>query len=180
MRFLNLLIVVVMLLFLVSCTNQQKHNEIEENRDLADFKSEKYGFSFSFPGNWEEVTKDLPDRWAIVNNKDTILFTVNKAQIKNLLALGKIQAIRDLYSEASTDKIEQEKVDEVNKMVKLATFNNKTWYTYAIKFSDKNVDSIVSGTLCNDNEINLVMVSSFDTYEKNEIIYSEMLNSFIC
>ena len=65
-------------------------------------------------------------------------------------------------------------------MVKLASFNGKTWYTYAIKFSDKNVDSIVSGTLCDDNEINLVMVSSFDSYEKNKIIYSDMLTSFKC
>ena len=122
----------------------------------------------------------MPDRWAIVNNKDIILFTVNKANIKNLLALGKIQAIRDLYPEAADSKIEQEKVDDVNKMVRLTNLNNKTWYTYAIKFSDKNVDSIVSGTLCGDNEIDLVMVSSFDSYGKNEAIYSEMLASFKC
>src|SRR3989338_5456176 len=147
MRFLNSAILVIMLLFLVSCTGQES-NEIREDQTWVDFKSEKYSFSFSFPGSWNEITGDLPDRWAIVNNGDTILFTVNKAQIEDLLVLGKIQALRDIYPEAAGNKIKQEKVDEVNNMVKLAVFNNKTWYTYAIKFQDKDVDSIVSGTLC--------------------------------
>ena len=65
-------------------------------------------------------------------------------------------------------------------MVKLAAFNDATWYTYAINFSDKNVNSIVSGTLCNDNEINLVLVSDFGTFDKSKVIYSDMLNSFEC
>lgn len=180
MRFLNLLLLSIFMLFLIGCIVPKEPTEAAENKNLVNFKSEKYGFSFSFPSSWKEVTKDLPDRWAIVNNKDTVILTVNKAQIKNLLALGKIQAIRDIYPEAGNDKIEQKKVDEVNSILKLATFNDATWYTYAIKFSDKNVNSIVSGTLCNDNEINLVMVSDFDTFDKSKAIYSDMLNSFEC
>jgi hypothetical protein len=174
-----LMIVIIVFLFLIGCKAEQKLNKVK-NRNLIDFKNKKYAFSFSFPADWDEVTKDLPDRWAIMNkNKDTILFTVNKAQFKNLLTLGKIQALRDLYP-GNANKIEQEKVDEINKMVKLATFNDKTWYTYAIKFSDKKVDSIISGTLCGENEINFVLVSSFNSFEKNKIIYSDMLNSFKC
>ena len=76
MRFLNSVILVVMLLFLVSCTSQEP-NEIKEDENWIDFKSEEYGFSFSFPGSWNEITRDLPERWAVVNNEDTMLFTVN-------------------------------------------------------------------------------------------------------
>ncbi|MBU1870544.1 hypothetical protein KKF17_00225, partial [Patescibacteria group bacterium] len=179
MGFIKILMIGMVLLFLAGC-NPQKSDDFNEIKNLDNFKSKEFGFSFSFPSSWNEVARDLPERWAIINNEDTILFTVNKAQIKNLAAMGKIQALRDLYPETSDNKIEQEKIDEVNSMVKLASFNNKTWYTYAIKFPDKNVNSIVSGTLCGDNKINLVMVSSFDTFDENEIAYSSMLNSFEC
>ena len=180
MRFLNFLILVILILFLVSCTGRVKSDNLKENENWVNFKNERYGFSFSFPQSWTEVTKDLPDKWAILDNEDTIIFTVNKADSDNLMVLGKIQAIRDLYPNNNTKKIEQEKVDEVNKIVNLKLFNNKNWYTYAIEFSGKNVNSIVSGTLCGEYEINLVMVSSFDSYEKNKIVYGGVLDSFKC
>jgi hypothetical protein len=181
MRFLKAIMVGMMLLFLVGCSGQQKLNGVKKNKNLVNFNNEKYGFSFSFPSDWDEATKDLPDRWAIMNkNKDIILFTVNKAQFKNLLALGKIQALRDLYPNEKANKIEQNDIDKINSIVKLRSFNNKTWYTYAIKFSDGGVNSIISGTLCDDNEINLVMVSNPNSFKINTLIYTDMLNSFKC
>ena len=65
-----------------------------------------------------------------------------------------LQAMRDLNPEGDAD---QSRIDEIKTMVGLREFNGREWYTYAIKFSDKNVNSIVSGTLCGDN-----MLESFE------------------
>ena len=54
MRFLSFLATIILLLFLASCTGQQKSDEIKEDVNWVNFKSEKYGFSFSFPNNWKE------------------------------------------------------------------------------------------------------------------------------
>lgn len=172
MRFLNFLILFIMLIFLAGCKG--------EDTNPGEFVSEKYGFSFLFPKNWNEVTKDLPDKWAILNGQDTILFTVNEAQVKDLLNLGKLQAFRDLYLENDINMLEQERVDEINDVVKLKSFNNKDWYTYAIEFPSENVNSIVSGALCGEYEVNIVMVSSFNSYEENKVIYNDILDSFEC
>ena len=174
MRFLSLLISAVLCIGLILAAG------CGEKSTPGVFKSEEYGLSFSFPEGWDEVTKDLPERWAIMHNDDVILFTVNTADTKDLMELGKRQAIRDLYSEENSEEVSQEKIDEVDNILKLDSFNDREWYTYALKFSGKNINSIVSGTLCGENEINLVMVSSLDSYEKNMAIYNDMLNSFEC
>lgn len=174
MKFSKLLIIAFFVLLPASC------GKTDASKDSSSFTSEEYGFSFDFPGGWEEITKDLPNRWAILNGKNTILFTTNKATTQNLMALGKIQALRDLYPPASENKLSQEDLDRINEMVIIETFSGREWYTYGVRFSDKSIDSIISGTLCSGNEINLVLVSEYDAFESNKELYLAILNSFKC
>lgn len=151
-----------------------------DKQATSKFVSEKYGFSFSYPVGMEEVRKDLPNKWALADkDKNTILFTINKAKTNNLMALGRVQALRDLYKDNSTGE-NVEKVKEIFNIVKLDSFNNQTWYTYGIKFSDKKVNSLISGTVCLDNEITMVMVSNYDSFEDLRQKYMLILNSFGC
>lgn len=174
MKQLKKFFLLIILIVSIGCGSENKI--LNTNK----YKSESYGFSFIYPSNWIEVTKDLPDKWAILNGEDTIIFTVNSANSNEILNLGKAQAIRDFYSKENINNLDQEEVDKVTKIVKLEEFNKRAWYTYAIKFSENNVNSIVSGTICEDKEINLVMVSGFGTYEANKLIYRYLLESFKC
>ncbi|MBL7055890.1 hypothetical protein ISS07_03190 [Candidatus Woesearchaeota archaeon] len=108
-----------------------------------------------------------------------MIFTVEDAKVLNLAALGKIRALGDIYP-ANTGTFEQEKVDRINELVNPVSFNDQEWYTYAIQFADKEAKSIVSGTICNGNEITLVMISDFDSYEGIKESYTEMLETFSC
>ena len=173
--------VTIALILALGCKKEQTFNtEISEN-DYFQFKSDKYGFSFSFPKGWEEVNRDLPDRWALLDkDKTTILFIVNKPQSKDLLASGRSQAVKDLYNDDKISDLKETDLKKVIEIVKLESFNNKTWYTYGIKFADKNVDSLVSGTLCEDNEVMFVLVSDYLSFDKNKDLYIKMLNTFEC
>ena len=175
------LLVPILILF-VSCKQEQEFNtETIGKTDFLQFASKKYDFSFSYPYGWGEITRDLPDKWALMDkNKNTILFIVNRAQGNDLLALGRSQALRDLYNENNISNLKRDDVKKIFEIVKLEYFNNQSWYTYGIKFSDKNVNSLVSGTLCEDNEITLVLVNDFLSFDKNKEAYSKILNTFEC
>lgn len=173
-----IILIIGSLIFVIGCKDKQL--EIENSTNIQ-FKSEKYGFSFSYPRGWEEVTKDLPERWALLDkNKNTILFLVNRVKSKDLLMLGRTQALKDSYPDIDISDLKQDKIKEVIETVKLDSFNDQSWYTYGIKFSDKNIDSLVSGTLCGDNEIMLVLVSDYLFFDKNKNIYTKMLSTFEC
>lgn len=171
----------IMLILVFGCKKEQAVNTGILEMDYPKFQSGKYGFSFSFPAGWEEVNRDLPDRWALLDKeKNTILFIVNKAKSKDLLALGRSQAAKDLYSDDHITDLKKADLNNIIEIVKLGSFNNKTWYTYGVKFADKNVDSLVSGTLCGDNEITLVLVSGFLSFDKNKESYAKILSTFKC
>ena len=149
------------------------------------FKNEKYGFSFSYPSEWEEIKRDLPDKWAILDkDKNTILFIVNnETQTNNILVLGRLQAIRDMYPDAAVQDLKNlssDKLQKIKDSVSIGSFNNITWYSYGIMFSEKNVNSMISGTICRNNEIMLVLVSDIQSFEKNKEVYTKVLNSFNC
>ena len=65
-------------------------------------------------------------------------------------------------------------------MVKIDSFNGRNWFTYGINFSSKNLNSLVSGALCGDNEVIFVLVSDFSTFDKNKNEYTNILNTFNC
>jgi hypothetical protein len=169
----KVIIIILVLLLIVGCSKKHETKK-NENDEYSIYQNKKYGFSFSYPVSWEEVKNDEPNRWAILDKqRNVILVVVNNATSSDLLKLGKAQAIKDYYPR----KIDEKKINDI---VKLRYFNSKKWYTYAIKFSDKNIDSIVSGTLCNGKEINLVLVTNNMDYDKNKEIYIAILNSFKC
>jgi len=168
------------LLFLVSCTTNPPELVELSTSSWSQFENKEFGFKFKYPSNWNEVTKDLPNNWAITKNKDTILFTTNKISTDNLLKAGKIAAIRDLNPGISVVKLSQNELNQIDDMVAIIQFGNLSWYTYAIKYSEQDINSIVSGVNCGNKEVNLVLVSGFDLFENNKIIYNEVLNSFQC
>ena len=178
---LFILLAIPAIILMGACKQEEIFDKTAEKNDILYFKSEKYGFSFSYPPEWEEVNRDLPDRWALVDkDKNTILFLVNSPKTGDLLTLGRSQALRDLYNEDKISDLKQDDMKKIFEIVKLESFNNRTWYTYGVKFSEKNVDSLVSGTLCGNNEIMLVMVSNFLSFDDNKEAYTKILNTFKC
>jgi len=173
-----LLVLIVFLLALASC---KSGNNPESDNNMKLFKNEKYGFSFKYPAEWEEVTRDLPDKWAILDkDKNTILFTVAESRQKNLTILGRYYALKDLYDENQVIRLSVSDLEKIYRIVKINEFSGKDWYTYGIKFSEKNVDSLISGTVCNETEITLVVISNPEKYESYKILYEDMLKSFSC
>ncbi len=165
-------------IILVGCASG---NIANEQKKEGIFASSEYSFSFSYPSDWNEVTRDLPNKWAIVDaNGDAILFTVNTAPVQNLGLLGNFQAIRDVYQVENYTGLSPEKMDAISKIVKLQAFGQQEFYTYAIDFKDKGVQSIVSGTLCGTREVTIVLVSKEDTAAIKSQIYTDMLETFVC
>jgi len=177
---LGFVFIAMSLLILAAGCKNAKSSEIT-GMGVLQFKSEAYGFSFSYPDKWEEVSRDLPDKWALLDkNRNTILFLVNKAQKNDLLALGRLQALRDVYNEDKIPDLSEAELQKTFEIVKLEYFNNREWYTYGIKFSDKDVNSLVSGTLCQGNEIVFVLVSDYLSFDKNKATYTNMISTFEC
>ena len=180
LRKIIFLAMVTCLIVLASCSKQTA-NSPANNNNMKKFKNGKYGFSFQYPAEWEEVTRDLPDKWAILDSeKNTIIFTIAPSQQKNLTVLGRYYALRDLYDQSQVVRLSVQDLEKIYRIVKINNFNGKEWYTYGIKFSEKNVDSLISGTICNETEITMVMVSNPVKYDANKAIYEDMLNSFSC
>ena len=178
MRKNTAIIFLTLILLLFGCATG---NVIKEEKRQGIFASPEYSFSFSYPPDWSEVTKDLPNKWAVVDaNNDAILFTVNNAQVQNLALLGNFQAIRDLYHVENYTGLSPDKMDAISKIVKLETFGQQEFYTYAIDFKDKGVQSIVSGTLCGQKEITIVLVSRAETAAVKTQMYTDLLRSFSC
>lgn len=171
----------VFLLFLVGCTSQQIEKETSPPPKKVIFTSDTFSFSFEYPSNWVERSEDLPNNWAILDEtKNTILFTVNKAQYDNVALLGRIQALRDYHPGKDGDSLAQEDVDIINQVVKQQTFNGESWYTYAIDFTQKQVTTIVSGMVCGGNEVTVVLVTQKEFFENNQEVYIGLLETFSC
>ncbi len=173
----KIFLLVCFALVLFGCTPKSTDDQEIQIPLSNKFQSTEYGFSFTYPNGWDEVTRDLPDKWALVKASDTLLFTVANATLADLLALGKIQALQDIQGDSP---LTQQQITMVEQVVGIAKFNERDWYTYAIDFSDKNVDTIVSGTICGNREVMLVLVSNKNNYEINRELYTSMLNSFSC
>ena len=179
MKFAKVLVLAFIALFLIACKPQATVDPSPDK--LNKFESKEYGFSFSYPSGWNVVDRDLPQRWALVDeSKNTILFIVNEASTNDLLSLGRLQALSDMYPDETMESIEEEKLNQVFALVRLEKFNGKEWYTYGLKFFDKEIDSLISGTVCGNNHVLLVLVSGSEQIEQNREIYLNMLNSFEC
>jgi hypothetical protein len=171
-------ILLVLSMLLIGCNSGEV---ITKDDKTGIFTSSEYSFSFSYPPEWNEITKDLPGKWAIVDaNSDAILFTVNNVQVQNLALLGNFQAIRDVYQVENYTGLSPEKMDAISKIVKLQKFGENEFYTYAVDFKDKGVQSIVSGTLCGQKEVTIVLVSREDTAMVKSQVYTDLLESFAC
>jgi hypothetical protein len=174
----NVLCLFFALFLLSSCATD---NVVKGEKKDGIFASPDYSFSFSYPMGWNEVAKDLPNKWAIVDqNSDAILFTVNPAQVRDLGLLGNFQAIRDVYQVENYTGLSPEKMDAISKIVKLRKFNNQEFYTYAIDFKDKGIQSFVSGTICADREVTIVLVTKIETSSVKSQMYTDLLDSFVC
>ncbi|HLG23421.1 MAG TPA: hypothetical protein VI564_00660 [Candidatus Nanoarchaeia archaeon] len=172
---------VFIVFLIISLAGCKKPDAVPKKPEILHFQSGKYGFSFDYPSEFEEVTRDLPDKWALIDgNKNTMLFVVNKAEIKDIRSLAMSQALRDLHNGSGISQLKKEDIEQVMQNVKFTSFNNNTWYTYGMKFSDKDVESLISGILCGDEEIVFVLVNDAVTFDIRQQIYSKMLESFKC
>ena len=87
-------------------------------------------------------------------------------------------AIKDVFEEP-VQGIEQSKLEEIAKMLSLQQFNGKEWFTYGLKSG--NVNSLVSGTLCNGKEILIAyVIMDSNSLESGKTAYHNLLNSFEC
>jgi len=177
MKVLKSLFLLLAIITIIGCA---KTSEIKQASDIQ-FKSE-YGFSFSYPSSWVENKEGLPDRWAIVDEKkSTILFIAAPARSDDLLVLGRSMALKDIYGEnVNASGIKKEDLIDIVQIVKLDSLNNRTWYNYGIKFKGKNIDSFISGTICNNNEVTLVLVSDSAYDLQNQETYKKLLSTFEC
>lgn len=174
-------LIAFLLALAAGCSKEQKQATSAQGTWPLSFKNDQYGFSFSYPSGWEEISKDLPEKWALLDkNKNTILFVVNKAKSNDLLSAGMSQALSDLYPNKTMQDVGLDNLREVARTVKLDTFNGKKWYTYGIRFSDKSAESLISGTLCDDYEIIFVLVSGSSSFGVNKEEYVKLLNTFKC
>ena len=173
---LSIFLVIVFTIIIIGCKK-----EVKSNVAMLNFQNQKYNFSFSYPSGWEEVNRDLPEKWAILDkDKNTILFIVNKASGKDLRSLGMSQAVRDIYPSKKLAELTKDDLKNILQVFRLDSFNNRSWYTYGIKFSDKNVESLIAGTLCGENEVMVVLVSDYKSFDKNKETYKNILNMFKC
>ena len=148
---------------------------------LPKFKSPEYGFSFDYSEEWSAVEKDLPDKWAITDaNDNTIIFIVSQPSERDLMAVGISQALNDVYPEKSPEDISQNELQQIYDMVKLQTFNEKEWFTYGVNFAKLKTQSLISGTLCGNNEILMVLVTEQQSYDALKLQYNKILESFKC
>ncbi len=165
--FINLSFLLI-LFFLAGCQNK------EPKMDLATYESEKYGISFSYPSSFERV-EEGPNNFALLDkDKNAILIIVEEnPSTQNLVDLGKDEAYKDMFPKI-TDR------ENIYEHVKIMAINKREWYNYAIDFPSEDTKSIISGTLCGKNQVSIVLVTKNDAYEKNELIYTIILNSFKC
>ncbi|MBI3027252.1 hypothetical protein HYY70_03990 [Candidatus Woesearchaeota archaeon] len=174
-------LIVMLLAIAAGCSKEQEQSTKVQGTEPLSFKNEKYGFSFSYPSDWEEIKRDLPEKWALLDkNKNTILFVVNKAKSNDLLSAGMSQALSDLYPNRTMQDVGLDNLREIARTVKLETFNGKKWYTYGINFSGKSAESLISGTLCQEYEIIFVLVSGSAPFSNNKEEYVKLLNTFRC
>ncbi len=164
-----LLFVFFFLLVLMGCKNK----EVAEEEAFKSYKS-SYGFSFVYPTTFREADKSN-NRIAFLDKyNNAILFIVNEnVSSSDIMELGRGQA----YSDFSDQQIS---ADEIYKNVKSMKINGVEWFTYAMNFYNKELRSIVSGRLCGNKEVIVVLVTSYDSYEENRDSYVGILRSFEC
>ncbi len=179
------MLVMAFMLFISGCTSAPP--AIVDSsfvEPLKKFTSTAYGFSFSYPSDWAENTRDLPDRWAIIeksqNPENIMLFIVSPQTNESLLVAGRMQALRDLHPDGEFANLTGAQALSIINTVQLQQFSESMWYTYGVKFDQKNVESIVSGTFCNGKEIIIVVVSDTVSFEQNKQEYIALLSSFHC
>ncbi len=172
----------IFVLAISSCTAQKEFQDAANAQEEGDksFKNEKYGFSFSYAPGWDEVTRDLPDKWAIIDeNKNTLLFVVNAPKTSNVLELGQIRALSDFFNDEQISKLTKEEIGQVVGIVQLEKFNERSWYTYGIKSNKYLSNSLVSGTICGQYDV-MVVLTGTSINESSKDAYLKILNSFAC
>jgi hypothetical protein len=142
-------------------------------KTLEEYKNDEYGFSFMRPAAFKEASHET-DRFALLDKeKNAILFITNTQPIsKDILTLGETQAASDLPGDLEES--------DISKQVSIMNIHQRNWFTYAIDFPGEDIKSIVSGTLCNNNEVIVVLVTKNQFYEENQRQYLAILSTFEC
>ena len=160
-------------LLLLSCIKQPGSSEVNKIPAVL-YKNTEYNYAFFYPQNWN-VTKDIdPRKWAITDKSNNAIVMIVKQNISfDLVQLGQVEAKNDYLPNVISD-------NEVANIVKIMKSDHAQFFTYALRFDQKGLDTIVSGTVCNGNEIEFILVANNDDFEQKKFTYLQLVNSFNC
>ena len=181
MRIFNFLVLLVIAAAVMACSNSSpKPQDITgQAAEGVSLFTSQYGLSFKYPDSWAPSDRDLPDRWSARDNKNnTLIMLISNANGKDLQTLGKEQVVQDLFP--TPESVTPERIKQAHGILHMQPFGKQSWFTYGVKFSEKGVNSLVSGTLCGNNEILMVLVSDLETFEFNKKKYIDVRTSFKC
>jgi hypothetical protein len=143
--------------------------------NISAYENPAFGFSVEYPSFWNGSSPKLQDRWGIYDEKKNAILFIGTPNVygNTLEDLGIAQMEQDLLPA-------MESKDKLRDLLRIIDVNNRSWYTYAIEYKDRAMESIVSGTLCGGNEVNIVMVSSNEDFNTTKDIYVGIMSSFAC
>ena len=146
----------------------------EEKKDFVSYENKEYGISFLYPSAFQK-TQEEPTRFALLDkDKNAIILIIeDNPSTLDILELGRDEAYKDMGQGVAEKK-------EIDKHVKIMQINQISWYNYAIDFPNEEVKSIISGTLCNNKQVSIVLATKNNAYEKNQQYYEAILQSFKC
>lgn len=187
---------VLMILFAFGCSNalkmqneeKSKQAEVVQDGDDSRFVSEAYGFSFDVPDEWKKVTHDLPNHYAVQHpeySENVIIMVVDDAPGNDespefLYGRGLRQVVGDMYGDVEPETLNKDQVNDASRQLSLKSVHNIDWYTYGMRFEENQVNTIISGTICDEKEVLFVLVSDETNLLDNQIVYGTMLDSFSC
>lgn len=177
------LIILTLLISLLMFGCKNKATETEDNLYATQdspygakvYQNDFLGFKVLYPASWNDSATKEQDKFGISDDKrNAILFMGQKISVnKTLDQMGILQLKQDYELKNVTDS-------QAEKYMQKLRGENITWYTYAIGYKNNDVESIVSGTICKDKHITIVLVSNSESYNITKQIYTRVLQSFKC
>ena len=117
------------------------------------------------------------ERWAILDkDNNAILIMVNQnIPTNDTWELGLKQAEADMSGNLGLGSSVVPK-DEI----RIQDLGGRKWYTYGLRYDEQKMNAAISGTICNSNEIRIILITEEESYVNNIRQYLKILKSFRC
>ncbi len=175
-NFFLLAIISLAILFIISCTSHGTGKASSQASAFSKYENPDFGFSVMYPSSWNQSAQKLSDKWGITDaDNNAVLFMASPLTAgTNLSQLAMEQIKHDLGSGQLPPE------QQIQKVIRIIDVGNITWYTYGLGYKDKNIESIVSGTICGSGEINIILVSNPSDYNRTRDVYTAIMQSYAC